>query len=335
MRLVWETLARALEGPLAPAWLIAGDEPLLGGEAADAVRARARAQGYLGREVLFVERGFDWDALQGGLRSRSLFADRRVVELRMAQPKPGAEGARALCAVLADPAPDVLLLVITGKIEYAERASAWVKAFEAGGACVDAEQLAPERLPGWIEARMRQAGLAPDADAVQLLADRCEGNLVAAHQQIELIALLAGRGEVTVDTVADSVAASARYHVFQLGEALLAGDAARAIRILDGLAAEGEEPTLVLWCIAEELRSLLQWGAHQSGGPRRLFRGGRRRRELLAQAARRVPRNVALELLAAAAGIDHLIKGPRKDEAWGALTRIATDLCIAPRIRAG
>ena len=335
MRLVWETLARALQEPLAPAWLVAGDEPLLVGEAADAIRAAARAQGYLGREVLFVERGFDWDELQGGLRSLSLFAERRILELRMPQPKPGLEGSRALSAVLAAPAPDVLLLMTTGRIEYAERASAWVKAFETRGACVDAEQLAPERLPGWIEARMRRAGLEPDADAVQLLADRCEGNLVAAHQQIELLALLAGPGPVGAEAVADAVASSARYHVFQLGEALLAGDAARTIRILDGLAAEGEEPALVLWCIAEELRSLALWRGPLSGGPRRLYRGGRRRRELLAVAAGRVRPSAALELLAAAAGVDRVIKGPRKDQAWAALARLATDLCIAPEIRAG
>ena len=124
---------------------------------------------------------------------------------------------------------------------------------------------------------------------------------------------------MTVETVADSVATSARYHVFQLGEALLAGDAARSLRILDGLAAEGEEPTLVLWCIAEELRSILQWTGQASGGARRLYRGGRRRKELLTAAAR----------------ADGLIKGPRKDEAWGELARIATELCIAARNRAG
>ncbi len=338
MRLVGETLARALEQPLAPAWLVAGDEPLLVDEAADAIRASARAQGYLGREVLFVERGFDWELLREGLNALSLFAERRIVELRMPQPKPGLEGSRALVAALAAlaaPAPDVLLLVITGRIEYAERGSAWFKAFEAHGHCVEAEQLAPERLPGWIDARMRRAGLAPDPDAVQLLADRCEGNLVAAHQQIELLALLAGPGPIDAEAVADAVASSTRFHVFQLGEALLAGDAARAIRILDGLAAEGEEPPLVLWCIAEELRSLAQWHGPQSGGLKRLHRGGRRRRELLAAAAGRVPPDAALELLATAAGVDRVIKGRHKDRAWAALARLATDLCIARGIRAG
>ena len=331
MRLVPETLARELEAGLAPAYLVAGDEPLRVGESADAIRARARAAGYAGREVRFAERGFDWEAFAADLRALSLFAERRVVELRLPTPKPGADGSRALVAALESPAPDALLLVITDKIEYADRSSAWVRAFETRGACVDAEQLTPEQLTPWVEARMRRAGLEPEPDAVQLLAERCEGNLVAAHQEIELLRLLAGGGPVSVETVADSVATSARYHVFQLGEALLGGDAPRALRILGGLAAEGEEPTLVLWCIAEELRSILQSG----GNARRLFRGGRRRKELLAAAARRVPRRVALDLLGAAARADLLIKGPRKDEAWGELARIATDLCIAPRNRAG
>ncbi len=335
MRLVPETLSRALEASLAPAWLVAGDEPLRVGETADAIRARARALGYTGREVSFVERSFDWDEFAAGLRAMSLFAERRIVELRMPTPKPGTEGGKALVAALAEPAPDVLLLVITDKIEYADRSSAWVRAFEEHGCCIDAEQLLPEQLPSWVEARMRRVGLVPEADAAQLLADRCEGNLVAAHQEIELLRLLCGPGPVSVDSVAESVATSARYHVFQLGEAMLAGDPARTLRILDGLAAEGEEPTLVLWCIAEELRSILQWTGQASGGARRLFRGGRRRKELLASAARRVPRRAALELLTAAARTDGLIKGPRKDEAWGELARIATELCIATRNRAG
>lgn len=334
MRLAPETLARALEGPLAQAWLVAGDEPLRVGEGADLIRARARQDGYTGREVWFADRGFDWSELLAGLRAMSLFAERRIVELRMASPKPGVEGSKALVAALEEPAPDVLLLVITGKIEWADRQSAWVKAFEAKGCCFDAEQLLPEQLPAWITARMRRLGLEPAREAAQLLAERCEGNLVAAHQEIELLALLKGRGPISVEAVADAVAHSARYHVFQLGEALLGGDAARAIRILDGLAAEGEEPTLVLWCLAEELRSILQWRP-DGGGAKRLFRGGRQRKELLARAARQVPRTLAEDLLTQAARLDGIIKGPRKNEAWGALARISTDLCIAVRNRAG
>ena len=170
---------------------------------------------------------------------------------------------------------------------------------------------------------------------MQLLVERCEGNLVAAHQEIELLALLVGKGPLSAETVSASVANSARYHVFQLGEVMLAGDAARAVRILDGLAADGEGLPLVLWCIAEELRSVLQFPSPPPGYTLRLNRGGRPRKELLARAARRVPRPVVLDLLVAATRADAMAKGGRKDEAWGELTRIATEFCIAPRNRAG
>ena len=334
MRLVPETLARTLEGPPVAAWLVAGDEPLLVGEACDAIRTRARAAGYTGREVHFVERSFDWAELHASLRALSLFAERRIVELRLLSPKPGIEGARALVAALEGPSPDVLLLVITDKIEFNDRSNAWVKAFEQRGHCLDADQLMPEQLPGWLEGRMRRIGLEPQADAVQLLAERCEGNLVAAHQEMELLRLLAGPGPISAEVVADSVANSARYHVFQLSEALLAGDTARTVRILDGLAADGEGLPLVLWCIAEEIRSVLQWtGSPNYQGPLRLRRGGRRRTGLLARAAQRVPRALALELLTAAARADGLTKGAGKGEAWGEVTRIATEFCIAPRNR--
>ncbi len=333
MRVVPETLGRTLERGLAPAWLVAGDEPLLVGEAADAIRRKARADGFTGREVLFVERGFDWQELAAQLQSLSLFAERRLIELRLAQPKPGVEGSKVLVAALENPAPDVLLMLITDKIDWKDRASAWVKAFEARGCCVDAEQLQPEQLPAFVEARMRAAGLVPSREAAQLIAERCEGNLTAAHQEIERLTLVAGPGPLSAEQVAESVAMSARYHVFQLGEALLGGDAARALRILDGLEAEGEEPTLVLWCVAEELRSVV----HVASGTdhRRLGRGGRRRREQLAQAARRLGAARAWRLLTEAARIDVLIKGPRKAEGWSALARLATEFCIAPLNRAG
>ena len=334
MRLVPETLARSLGQALAPAYLLAGDEPLLVGEAADAIRTQARVAGFTGRDVMFIERGFDWGTLRAEQNSLSLFAERRVLELRLAQPKPGVEGSKALVAVLSEPSPDLLILLITDKIAWADRSSAWVKAFEAHGACVDADQLLPEQLPAWITMRMRRSGLEPGPDAAELLAERCEGNLVAAHQEIEQLRLLVGAGPVSLEQVAAAVANSARYHVFQLGECLLAGDAARALRILDGLAGEGEEPTLVLWCIAEELRSILQSAPGVAGAARRTQRGGRRRQELLRSAASRVPRERALALLASAGRLDAIIKGPRKDEAWGLLARLATELCIAALNRA-
>lgn len=330
MRFDTATLARELATRLLPAWLVAGDEPLLVGETADAIRARARQDGYAAREVVFVERGFDWGRVIAETHSMSLFADRKILELRLPQPKPGAEGSRVLCNLLAHPPQDTLLLVITDKLEWQDKSAAWVKAFESHGGLVELEQLTPEQLPAWIAARMRRHGLEPEPEAVKLLAERCEGNLVAAHQEIERLALFAGPGLVTCEAVEDAVANSARYHVFQLGEAALSGDATRTVRILDGLAAEGEEPTLVLWCLAEELRALLQWSPQpQRGAPSRLFRGGRRRQTVLGRAAQRLPRPRVRELLVAAAHADAVIKGAKRGDAWAELLRIAVGIAGA------
>ncbi len=331
MRLVPETLARELARSLPPFVLIAGDEPLLVGEAADAVRARAKKDGFAAREVVFVERGFDWSQVLAETRSMSLFAERRILELRMPSPKPGPDGSRALAEIVrGEPPQDLLVLLITDRIEWADQSAAWVKAFEEHGAFVDVEQLAPERLPEWLAARMKRAKLEPDDDAVHLLAERCEGNLVAAHQEIERLALLAGPGRIDLATVESAVANSARYNVFQLGEAALAGDAGRAARVLDGLAAEGEEPTFVLWCLAEELRALLQYQPNPGrGAPARLWRGGRRRQMLLAEAARRMPRPRVRELLLDAARTDAVIKGARAGDPWSELLRIAVGLAGA------
>lgn len=332
MRFVPETLGREIAArDLQPCWLIAGDEPLLVGEAADQIRARAKSLGYSQREVLFAERGFDWGVVLAETRSMSLFAERRVLEIRLPTPKPGVEGAKVLAEVARHPVPDLLVLVITDKLEWADKSAAWVKAFEEHGGFVDVEQLAPEHLPAWLVERLARAGLQADDDAVQLLAERCEGNLVAAHQEIERLALLAGPGRIDLEAVESAVANSARYTLFQLGEAALAGDAGRATRVLDGLAAEGEEPTLVLWSLAEELRALLQWQPNPPrGAPARLFRGGRRRQALLGQAARRLPRSVLRELLLDAARADAVIKGARLGEPWGELLRIAVGIAGTP-----
>jgi DNA polymerase-3 subunit delta len=328
MRIVPETLARELSGQdLRPCWLIAGDEPLLVGEAADQLRARAKALGYGQRDVLFAERGFDWGVVLAETRAMSLFAERRVLEIRLPAPKPGVEGSKVLSEVVRRPAADVLLLVITDRLEWADRSAAWVKAFEEHGALVEVEQLTPERLPEWLAQRLARVGLTAEPDALQLLAERCEGNLVAAHQEIERLALLAGPGRLDLDTVESAVANSARFTLFQLGEAALCGDAARATRVLDGLAAEGEEPVLVLWSLAEELRALLQWQPNPArGAPGRLFRGGRRRQTLLGEAARRLPRPRVRELLLDAAHADAVLKGARTGEPWSELLRIAVGI---------
>ena len=323
MKFVPQTLPRGLEADLAPLWLLAGNEPLLIAECADQIRARARALGVLEREVQFVDRGYDWNSLLGLTQSMSLFGDRRLIELRL-NAKPGPEGTKVLAQLHASPPSDVILLLIYDALEWADRSAAWVQAFEAHSVLVSVEKVEAEQLPGWVAQRLVRAGVRTDADVAELIAARCEGNLVAAHQEIERLALLAGDEPLTVERAAEWVANSARYGVFQLGEAVLAGEAARALKILAGLEAEGEEPTLVLWCLAEELRALLQWSPRPArGAPARLWRGGRRRQELLARAATRLPRARVEGLLAEAREADLIIKGARRGRAWDALATIA------------
>ena len=325
MRLATEQLARHLEKPPAPAWLVAGDEPLLTGEAADAIRARARADGYTGRDLVVVERGYDWRELLAASRALSLFAERRIVEVRLPTPRPGKDGGAVLAQLASDPAPDTLLLVITGRPERDTYSTAWFKAFEKHGVVVLTKPVGIERLPQWIAARAARHGLTLDDAAAALLAERVEGNLLAAHQEIGNLALLAGGARLGVDDVRAAVANSARYDVFQLGEAALAGDAARSLGILEGLRAEGTEPPLVLWAVCRELRALADARQHPGGGEGPGWQP-ERRAELLAGALRRSAGRPLEPLFAAAGRVDRQIKGLAPGDPWTSLAGLVAEL---------
>ena len=228
MRINTDQLARTLEKSLARAWLIAGDEILLTGEAADAVRARARAEGFAGRDLFVTDRSFDWSEIRHASQALSLFAERRILEIRMPTPRPGKEGAAVLAALAADPGPDNLLLVVTTRPEKEVWSSAWLKAFEKHGVFVQTWPVEIKRLPAWITERATRLGIAFERGAAELLAERVEGNLLAAQQELEKLALLHPGARLDIEAVQAAVANSARYDVFQLGEAALAGDA-RAI----------------------------------------------------------------------------------------------------------
>jgi DNA polymerase-3 subunit delta len=327
VRINTDQVPRTLEKGLSPVWLIIGDEALLTGEAADAVRARARADGFTGRELFVTDRSFDWSELAASTRSLSLFAERRIIEIRMPSPRPGKEGGAALAQLAADPGPDNLLLVVTTKPEKDTRSSAWFKAFDKHGYVVQAWPVDIGRLPQWITGRAARHGLTFDRDAAGLLAERIEGNLLAAHQEIEKLALLHAGGRIGVDEVQTAVANSARYDVFQLGEAALEGDVPRSIRILDGLRAEGAEPPLVLWAICRELRALAE---ARTGAERHAYGPQAERREaLLKKAARRTAGQPIEPLFAAAAGVDRQIKGYAKGEPWTSLTGLVATLAGA------
>lgn len=330
MRIHSEQVARTLEKGLAAAWLIAGDEPLLTGEAADAVRARARADGYAGRDLFVTDRSFDWSEVAAAGRTLSLFSQRRILEIRMPTPRPGKEGGAVLAALAADPGPDNLLLVVTARPEKDTWSSAWFKAFERHGVFVEAKPVEIGRLPQWIVARGKKLGLDFESGAAELLAERVEGNLLAAQQEIEKLALLQPGGRIDFDAVQAAVANSARYDVFQLGEAALAGDVARSLRILEGLRAEGVEPPLVLWAVCRELRALAQ---ARGGTARKAYGAAAERHEaLVGRAARRTAGQAIGPWFAAAARADRQFKGQAGaagGDAWTTLTGLVAALAGA------
>ncbi|MGE0581393.1 MAG: DNA polymerase III subunit delta [Steroidobacteraceae bacterium] len=301
MKLSPDSLAAHLARGLAPVYLLSGDEPLLVGEAADAIRARARDAGYTDRVVHFVDRGSSWDDVRAGASNLSLFASRRLVELRLPTGKPGVAGSAAIVELIERRDPDTLLLILTERLERESQGASWVRAAESHGAWLNAWPIARDKLPAWLDARARRAGLTLDRAALALLADRTEGNLLAAQQEIDRLSLVHA-GAVGAAELAAGVANSARFDVFTLGQAARARDAARSLRIVEGLRAEGVEATLVLWSLLRELRQSAREGAHFA------------RRDFARLAER-------------AARADRAIKGRLQANAWDEIALLAADLC--------
>ena len=256
MKISGDNLASQLTRGLGSIYLVSGDEPLLVNEAADAIRARARKDGFEERDLHVVERGFDWDGLLTESRSMSLFAQRKIIEIRMANPTPGDKGGEAIIELATTPSPDNLVLVMTGKLDGRTQNSKWVSAIEKQGLLVQIWPIELQRLPAWIRERLSRHQLNADAAAASLLAERVEGNLLAAHQEVEKLALLLPPGPLTAETVLDAVADSARYDVLQVGEAAMRGQTSRALRIVEGLRGEGIDATLVLWAVNKDLQWL-------------------------------------------------------------------------------
>ncbi|HEX7012070.1 MAG TPA: DNA polymerase III subunit delta [Steroidobacteraceae bacterium] len=331
MKISGDNLAASLARSLKPVYLVSGDEPLLVNEAADAIRARAREAGYTERELNVVERGFDWQAVLGSSRSMSLFAERKLIELRMANAAPGEQGAEALIELAERGGPDTLVLIITGKLDGRTQSSRWVSAIDKHGVVVQIWPVDRSRLPAWIGERLARRGLHADRAATALLAERVEGNLLAAHQEVEKLALLLPPGPVTSETVVEAVADSARFDVLQLGEAAMRGQAARALRILDGLRGEGTEPVLVLWALNKDL----QWIARA----RHLMRKGQSAQAAMEAVYVWKPRQPAMklalsrledatvrQLLIEAERVDQTIKGGVAGDPWLALERLLARL---------
>jgi len=331
MQLRAEQLEAHLSKSLAPAYTIHGDEPLLALEAADAVRAAARARGCDEREVFVAERGFDWGELAQAGASRSLFGGRKIVELRIPSGRPGAAGAAAIQRYCARLDPQNVTLVTLPRLKKDEQASGWFSALAGAGVIVDVYAVERARLPEWIGARLARQGQRASPKALAFLAERVEGNLLAAHQELQKLALLLPEGELTLAQVGDAVADVARFDAYDCATALLTGDAARYVRVLDGLRGEGEAPTFVLWALAEELRALLriQEGLDAGRALEPLLRENRvwgARQPLVKAAARRLSRALLERSLAHAARIDRVIKGVARGEPWDEFIRLGLEL---------
>jgi DNA polymerase-3 subunit delta len=256
MRVNPEQLAEHLRQPMLPVYLVSGDEPLLVQKCADRIRAAAREQGCSERRVLEADsRDFDWQALRDCASTLSLFAEHKLVELRLAGGKPGTEGSRALCDYLDSADPGDRLLIVAGRLDRSAAGSKWYKAVDRAGATVQVWPVRPRELPRWLQQRVAAAGMRIDRDAAALLAERVEGNLLAALQEIEKLKLL-DTDHVTLEAVTDSVLDNARYGLFATVDTALAGNAAQALRMLHGVRGEGIEAAAAVWAVGREVRLL-------------------------------------------------------------------------------
>ncbi|MCG6942481.1 MAG: DNA polymerase III subunit delta [Thiohalocapsa sp.] len=339
MRLDPAQLDAGLERALAPIYLIFGDEPLQLGEAAAAVRTAAGTRGFSERTCLEADAQFDWTALDHAAASLSLFAERRLIEVRLAGEGPGRDGADAIRRYCAAAAGDVLLLIVAPKLDWKTLSSKWAQALDQAGVIVQVRQPQGQRLQQWLRGRLVQAGFRPTDDALALLAERVEGNLLAAAQEVEKLKLLRQPGPLDAEALLASVYDSARYDLFDLSDAALAGDRARTDRVLRALQAEGTAAALVLWVLARELRKLAAVGfaLANRGNTAAVLREHKvteyRRNEVIA-AARRLPLPSLWALLARCADADLAVKGRSAADPWRVLAEIADGLA-ATAARAG
>ncbi len=321
MKISGDNLASSLARGLSPIYLVSGDEPLLVNEAADAVRARARAEGYTERDLHVVERGFDWNALLADSRAMSLFAQRKIVEIRMTNPTPGEQGGSAIVELAQQGSPDNLVLVITGKLDGRTQNSKWVSAIDKQGVLVQVWPIDLARLPNWIRERLARHGLQAEPAAATLLAERVEGNLLAAHQEVEKLALLVPPGPLDTQTVLEAVADSARFDVLQLGEAAMRGQTARTLRILEGLRGEGVESVLALWAVNKDLQWLarvqyLMRNGQSADSAMNAIYVWRPRQAAMKQALSRLKPGAVRGLLLDASRVDRAIKGVLRTDPW-------------------
>ena len=336
MKLSPQNLAGHLQKSLAPIYLLTGDEPLQMMEAGDAIRKAAAAQGYTERQVLTLEPGFDWSQLMGEAAAMSLFAERKLIELRMPTGKPGREGGKALREYAANPPEDNILLIHSGKLDKGSRNSAWVKALDKAGASIQIWDLDPAATLRFVVDRLRKAGFTPDHDAARLLTERVEGNLLAAVQEIEKLTLIREPGALNLEAISAAVADSARYDPFELIDAALMGNSHRCIKILRGLQGEGVHEVQILWAITRDVRILSDYSSLQAArqDPSAALKSiWGQRKSMVARAGNRHSAATWARILGCCIELDKLNKGLRKGNVWDELLQLLLWIAGEPVIQ--
>lgn len=326
MQLKPEQLKRHLDQALLPVYLVAGDEPFQQGECADLIRRTARARGFEERHLFSSDTGIDWPGVYSEAHSLSLFGGQRLIEIRLGEKRPDKAASEILVQLCNTPAPDTLLLLTASKLDRRkDMNSQWVKAVTGVGALLEIWPVNATQLPRWVEARLRQAGLSATPDALALLCERSEGNLLACAQEIDKLALLFPGATVEPGQVQEAVGNSSRFSPFDLGDAVTAGDLPRALRILDTLQAEGVEAPVVLWALARDARALAAMSAGQDPGrmpPQRIRQ--------LEGLARKLGPDALHRGLAQAALADQTLKGMVPGDPWLHLANLVMGLCGRP-----
>ena len=336
MRIKLEQLPQQLKNQTVPLYTLSGNEPLLLLEAAGSIRAHARQQGYTERELFTADQHFDWAELLNAGHNLSLFGERKIVDIRIPSGKPGREGGKALEAYCAALPPGTVTLITLPRIDKQGQASKWFKALETAGTLIPVYPVEREQLPGWIGQRLGRQQQKADTATLQFLAGQVEGNLLAAHQEIQKLALLYPAGNLTFDQVKDVVLNVARYDVYQLSDAMITADTARFQRILAGLQGEGAAPLLVLAALAEQIRQLIiiRKGLDNNQPPAQLLQAARvwgERQKSVINAAKRIRTQALLQGLRAAAEIDRMIKGVAPGDIWEALLQLGLEFTVPSR----
>jgi len=331
MKLRADQLEKRLRQGLAPIYLLSGDEPLQQGEAADAIRTAAKQAGYKYREVFDIGTGFDWNTVLEEIDSPSLFADRRIFDLRLEAGSPGREGAKALLTIAESPPNDAIVLIVAGKLAAGAQKTRWFQAIDRQGVVIQVWPLQGRQLLQWLQRRLRIKGIHTDPAGVQMLATRVEGNLLAAAQEIEKLYVLQGSGTVDARTIVEVVTDSARFDVFDLVDNALQGHLVSADRMLSRIRAEGVAPAIVLWALTREIRILEQIAFGKGNGTSldtamRQTNVWEKRKPLIARAIKRLSLTEISRLLLQCARTDRIIKGLSHGDPWMALLRVSEGL---------